>query len=95
MLPVDGLMISGSEVKIDESSMTGETAQIRKLPLSEIDELAKKDRGLVQKVTPFLISGTKVVDGTGTMLVLAVGVNTAAGKLKLLLDQDNPPTPLQ
>ena len=26
MLPVDGLMISGSEVKIDESSMTGETA---------------------------------------------------------------------
>lgn len=47
MLPVDGLMISGSEVKIDESSMTGETAQIRKLPLSEIDELAKKDRGLI------------------------------------------------
>ncbi|KAM3136897.1 hypothetical protein pb186bvf_010982 [Paramecium bursaria] len=95
MLPVDGLMVSGSEVKIDESSMTGETAQIRKLPLSEIDELAKKDRGLVQKVTPFLISGTKVVDGTGTMLVLAVGENTSAGKLKLLLDQDNPPTPLQ
>ena len=37
-------------------------------------------------MTPFLISGTKVVDGTGTMLVLAVGENTSAGKLKLLLD---------
>lgn len=33
-----------------------------------------------------MISGTKVMDGTGTLLVLTVGENTNAGKIKLLLD---------
>lgn len=33
-----------------------------------------------------MISGTKVMDGTGTLLVLTVGENTCAGKIKLLLD---------
>jgi len=40
----------------------------------------------MKKASPFLISGTKVVDGTGTMIVMTVGENTTAGKIKMLLD---------
>lgn len=29
-------MLTGSEVKVDESAMTGETDEIKKLPYSEI-----------------------------------------------------------
>lgn len=47
-----------------------------------------------KKGNPFLVSGTKVVDGTGIMLVLAVGVNTQQGRLKLLTENESSPTPL-
>lgn len=86
IFPVDGIMVSGSEVKVDESSMTGETIQIRKVTYQE---------ALTSNKNPFLISGTKVDDGTGTMMVLAVGRSSCQGKLKMLLEIDNPPTPLQ
>lgn len=61
---VDGLYLSGSEVKIDESAMTGESDDILKVPYEQVKENDPKQR------TPFLISGTKVIDGSGTMLVL-------------------------
>jgi magnesium-transporting ATPase (P-type) len=35
---VDGLILSGSEVKIDESAATGESDEIKKLPFDEISE---------------------------------------------------------
>ena len=43
-------------------------------------DLVKKD---VDK-NPFLLSGTKVTDGYGVMLVTGVGVNTEWGKLMTL-----------
>ena len=42
-----------------------------------------------------LVSGTKVIEGTGKMLVLAVGVNTVENKLKAKLQQDDDTTPMQ
>ncbi len=36
---------------------------------------------------PFFISGTKVVEGDGEMMVLAVGVNSVYGKIKKKLEQ--------
>ncbi|CAD8083816.1 unnamed protein product [Paramecium primaurelia] len=108
LLQVDGLMVSGSEVKMDESTVTGESDSIRKLPYNEITEYLMMKSSQSQQMknsnqlkkqlknaSPFMISGTKVMDGTGTMLVLTVGQNTCAGKTKLLLDQETPPTPLQ
>lgn len=47
------------------------------------------------KSSPFLFAGTQVWEGAGTMLVLAVGANSQLGKVKLLIDEENPPTPLQ
>ncbi|CAD8093207.1 unnamed protein product [Paramecium sonneborni] len=94
IFPVDGLMIQGSQIKVDESPMTGESDEIKKLPFNEISQqqFSSKDH---HHISPFLISGTRCLDGNGYMLVLQVGQNTIQGQLKQLLNQDNPPTPLQ
>ena len=84
-MPVDGILVEGSEIFIDESSVTGESDLISK----NIEE--KCDR----KQTPFLISGSKVMDGGGKYMVATVGVNTQYGKLKLQLQEESPLTPLQ
>ena len=65
-----GILAHGSEILIDESSLTGETLPVRKFPLHEIDHHHH------QHVDPFLISGSKVVDGSGVMLILQVGPYT-------------------
>ena len=41
------------------------------------------------------MSGSKVVDGGGNMLVLTVGEYTSLRQMGRLLDVENPPTPLQ
>ena len=64
-IPADGLVLSSQALEVDESSMTGES------------DLVKKDT----TKDPFLLSGTKVTDGYGAMLVTGVGVNTEWGKL--------------
>ena len=71
MFTIDGLIIQGSEVKVDESAVTGESDEVRKLPLDEPtikspdDNQNEKSIDKFEGKNPFLISGTKVVDGSG------------------------------
>ncbi|XP_022533133.2 plasma membrane calcium-transporting ATPase 3b isoform X6 [Astyanax mexicanus] len=69
LLPTDGILIQGNDLKIDESSLTGESDHVRKS--------ADKD--------PMLLSGTHVMEGSGRMLVTAVGVNSQSGIIFTLL----------
>uniref|UniRef100_A0A5F9DJ38 Cation-transporting P-type ATPase N-terminal domain-containing protein n=1 Tax=Oryctolagus cuniculus TaxID=9986 RepID=A0A5F9DJ38_RABIT len=69
LLPADGVLIQGNDLKIDESSLTGESDHVRK----SLD----KD--------PMLLSGTHVMEGSGRMVVTAVGVNSQAGIIFTLL----------
>ncbi|XP_058266318.1 plasma membrane calcium-transporting ATPase 3b isoform X1 [Hemibagrus wyckioides] len=69
LLPADGILIQGNDLKIDESSLTGESDHVRK----SVD----KD--------PMLLSGTHVMEGSGRMLVTAVGVNSQSGIIFTLL----------
>ncbi|GCC25574.1 hypothetical protein chiPu_0003985 [Chiloscyllium punctatum] len=69
LLPADGILIQGNDLKIDESSLTGESDHVRKS--------ADKD--------PMLLSGTHVMEGSGKMLVTAVGVNSQTGIIFTLL----------
>ena len=82
---VDGILIEGSDIEVDESSLTGEPILIKKKVPSTYDE----------KITPFLISSSKLMSGTGLMLVTAVGRNSYYGKLKLKIQADQDETPLQ
>ncbi|XP_021750992.1 putative calcium-transporting ATPase 11, plasma membrane-type [Chenopodium quinoa] len=78
-VPADGLFISGYNLSIDESSLSGESDPVH-----------------VTKEKPFLLSGTKVQDGSAKMLVTAVGMRTEWGSLmETLNDGDEEETPLQ
>lgn len=82
---MDGILVEGNEIYIDESSVTGESDLISKNVYEKCGH----------KQTSFLISGSKVMDGRGKYLVATVGVNTQYGKLKLRLQEESPLTPLQ
>eukprot|EP00002_Diphylleia_rotans_P008170 TRINITY_DN1790_c0_g3_i1.p1 TRINITY_DN1790_c0_g3~~TRINITY_DN1790_c0_g3_i1.p1 ORF type:complete len:1051 (-),score=276.69 TRINITY_DN1790_c0_g3_i1:502-3654(-) len=68
ILPADGVIVIANDLKIDESSLTGESDMIKKS--------AEK---------PFLLSNTKVMEGSGKMIVVAVGQNSQAGIIKTLI----------
>lgn len=53
----------------------------------EPDGIKKVVPGTSQKGNSFLISGSKVNEGTGAILVLATGTNSQYGKLKVTLQK--------
>lgn len=77
-IPADGVLISG-ELKVDESSMTGESKEVKK----EI----KKDVKLYR--------GTVVTAKDGEMLVTSVGEDTFFGKVANELKEKQPESPLK
>jgi len=72
----DGVVIQGSDdMRMDESALTGETALIPKSAAADGTNEGGKE------CDPFVVSGTNVMQGTGLMLVLAVGSNSIQGKI--------------
>ncbi|XP_034139414.1 plasma membrane calcium-transporting ATPase 2 isoform X6 [Drosophila guanche] len=69
LLPADGCLIQSNDLKVDESSLTGESDHVKKGP----------------DVDPMVLSGTHVMEGSGKMIVTAVGVNSQAGIIFTLL----------
>eukprot|EP00090_Calanus_glacialis_P005343 TRINITY_DN1414_c0_g1_i2.p1 TRINITY_DN1414_c0_g1~~TRINITY_DN1414_c0_g1_i2.p1 ORF type:complete len:1169 (-),score=188.50 TRINITY_DN1414_c0_g1_i2:1887-5393(-) len=69
LLPADGLVMQSNDLKVDESSLTGESDQVNKGVASD----------------PTVLSGTHVMEGSGKVLVTAVGVNSQAGIIFTLL----------
>lgn len=69
LLPADGVLIQSNDLKVDESSLTGESDHVKK----GIDN------------DPMVLSGTHVMEGSGKMVVTAVGVNSQAGIIFTLL----------
>ena len=94
ILPVDGIFISGQGVKCDESSATGESDIIKKTPADAAYRAMESNESL-KKMDPFMISGGKVTEGYGRMLVTATGIHSAMGKTMLSLQEGNEATPLQ
>ena len=68
-MPADGLVLHSSDLKLDESSLTGESELVKKDPDRDIH----------------VLSGTHVMEGSGKILVTAVGVNSQAGIIFALL----------
>ncbi|KAM3726764.1 Plasma membrane calcium-transporting ATPase [Dirofilaria immitis] len=69
LLPADGLLIQSNDLKVDESSLTGESDLIKKS--SDGD--------------PVLLSGTHAMEGSGKMVITAVGMNSQTGIIMTLL----------
>ena len=75
----DGILIECTELKVDESSLSGESVPVNKNC----------------ETKPFMLSGCSVVEGDARYLVTAVGRNSEWGKILSELDTDRPDTPLQ
>jgi len=65
-IPADCMLLGPQtlDLKMNESSLTGESIAVHKYPGDVV------------------LSGTNAVEGTGKMVVIAVGVNSVAGKIK-------------
>ena len=66
-IPADCVLLgpsSGSVLKMDEASLTGESKLVSKKPGDVV------------------LSGTAAIQGSGKMVIIAVGVNSVAGKIK-------------
>lgn len=98
IVPCDGIFLRGHKVKCDESGATGESDMIRKIPYDEciqdIQEARRKNEKPKNRDC-FLISGSKVLEGVGEYVVIAVGPTSFNGKLMLSLRSDAEDTPLQ
>ncbi len=81
-VPADAVLLSGSNIVVDESLLTGESAPVRKKNWDGRLEMA--DPGGDDQ--PFVYSGTMVVKGQGVTQVRATGPRTEIGKIGKALE---------
>ena len=106
IVPVDGVLISSAQLSTNEAAMTGESDAMRKDTLEiclerreeyerEIQGSKNAKRDSNSLPSPLIMSGTEVVGGTGQMLVVMVGENSALGMIMAKLKTSQGQTPLQ
>ena len=96
ILPSDIMLIEGSGIKIDESSLTGESDSLRKESYENCLAM-KEEKNFSKLPSPLMLSGTNCVEGAGLGIVLAVGDHSQKGIIRRTVDnaQENSKTPLE
>ncbi|KAF9223507.1 Ca-transporting ATPase [Gyrodon lividus] len=111
IVPCDGIFLSGHNVKCDESAATGESDAIKKasyadclalknaqnaVRLGDDDALGPRAAHSFSSHTDcFVVSGSKVLEGVGRYVVVAVGTKSFNGRIMMALRTDAENTPLQ
>lgn len=100
-VPADLILIESHDLKIDESSLTGESLPVKKnCKYSNIENFDEKigdikeysrDDDIHEKLA---YMDSNVVSGRGTGVVIDVGMNTSIGKIATLLQEKEEETPL-
>ena len=89
-IPADGEIIDG-ELKVDQSTLNGETEEAAKIPAE--DKAIYDIKDLLNK--NYAYRGTVVCGGEGHMEIKVVGDKTLFGELALEVQEDTRETPLQ
>ncbi len=90
-VPADARLLSSSNLKVEESALTGES-----LPSEKDAEAIIKENSPLGDRSNMIYSGCSVTNGTALAIVTATGMNTEIGKIaNLLNEQDDTKTPLQ
>jgi len=95
ILPADMILIDGNGLKIDESSLTGESNSVSKKCYEDcLEELLNKKK---EPSSNLLFCGTNVVEGSGSAIVVAIGQYSQKGIIKGTIDnaQEENKTPLE
>jgi Ca2+-transporting ATPase len=89
-IPADGIVLSCTNLMVDESLLTGESLAVRK---SEWDKVSRPMQQGGDDL-PFVYSGTLVIQGQGVAEVRSIGVQTEMGKigkaLGTITEEDSP-----
>jgi Ca2+-transporting ATPase len=96
IVPCDGVFLSGHNVKCDESGATGESDAIKKVSYEECIALRDKARAMegadggdmhmgrgMGHTDCFVVSGSKILEGVGTYVVVAVGTKSFNGRIMM------------
>lgn len=86
-VPADCIILVSQGVKVDNSSLTGESEPIKRLP-----ECTDPDRPTSSKNIAFY--GTNVVEGAGVGVVCRIGDNTTMGKIAKSVQETEKPEAL-
>ncbi len=90
-VPADARVISASNLKVDEASLTGET-----LPVSKEANIELKSGVALGDMVNMVFSSTIVVNGHGEAIVTETGMNTKVGKIaNMIITDETPQTPIQ
>lgn len=104
IVAADGVLISTEgQIKIEESSLTGESDLIEKdtidVCLVKCKEFIGKETNRHSVPSPLIFSGTQVKEGSGWYLAWAVGTNSKKGQIMQSVQQnqenDDSKTPLE
>jgi Ca2+-transporting ATPase len=76
-VPADAIILSCSNMKVDESLLTGESVPVRKAESRDLSKIGAPGGDDL----PFIYSGTLVVGGTCIAEVIGTGMNTEMGKI--------------
>ena len=90
-VPADCRLIESHNLKIEESSLTGETEPV----LKDSDMICKRNISLGDKLNMGFMASI-VVNGTGKAIVTNIGMNTNVGKIaNMIIENESPETPIQ
>ena len=94
IMPADLILIEGNGIKMDESSLTGESDAVKKMVFEECIEERNNN---LKPHSPFILSGTNCIEGNGMGIVIAVGEHSQKGIIKRIVDnaQEDNKTPLE
>ena len=91
-IPVDARLLESTGLRVDESSLTGESQAVKK----DADVVFDNDRTPVAERSNMIYSGSYVTGGSGCAVVSDVGDHTEFGKIAAELSgTDTSATPLQ
>ena len=88
-IPADIRLVESNNLKIEESSLTGESVPV----LKNCNEKLNKGAPLGDKVNMAFMS-TNVVNGRGSGIVTSIGMNTQVGKIASLIKNEKEDTTL-
>ena len=95
ILPADLLLIEGNAIKIDESTLTGESDPQKKNIFEKcVEEIENKVKNPSSNL---LMSGTNVIEGSGKAIVIAIGKHSQKGIIRGTIDNasEDGKTPLE